>query len=450
MPGKRRRGPEPDAQAGQEAVSEKTRSLRSNFAWTLAGNVTYAGCQWAMAMLLAKMGTPAMVGQFALGFAITTPVILFAGLQLRGLQATDTRHEYFFGHYLGLRLAATALAVATVLGFVLASGYRPETALVVLCVGIAKTFEAVSDVFHGLLQRHHWMERIARSQILKGPLSLAALGAVLYATGNLALAVLALAGVWCLVLALYDIPSGRRVLQETGRADAGDTVWPRWEMRRLAQLAWLALPLGVVMALLSLYSSVPRYFIERHLGEHSLGIFSAIAYLMITGTTIINALGQAATPRLAEYYAGRHLRAFCSLILKLVVMGVALGIAGVAVAVVAGRPLLSALYRPEYAAHSDVLVLLMGAAGIMYVASPLGFGMTAARCLKAQVPLFAAVTVASIAASALLIPRGGLHGAAWALVIAAAVQAAGSLLILLRALLAARREPKAWVVRYGT
>ena len=41
--------------------------LRKNFAWTLTGNVVYAGCQWGMLMAIAKLGTPAMLGQFALG-----------------------------------------------------------------------------------------------------------------------------------------------------------------------------------------------------------------------------------------------------------------------------------------------------------------------------------------------------------------------------------------------
>ena len=74
-------------------------SLRKNFTWTLAGNVVYAGCQWGMLVVLAKLGTPEMLGQFALALAITAPVMMFAYLGLRNVLATDARSEYLFGHY---------------------------------------------------------------------------------------------------------------------------------------------------------------------------------------------------------------------------------------------------------------------------------------------------------------------------------------------------------------
>src|SRR2546425_157717 len=67
------------------------RSLRANFSWTLAGNVVYAACQWGMLIVLARLGSPTMLGQFALGLAVTTPVIIFANLQLRAVQTTDAK-----------------------------------------------------------------------------------------------------------------------------------------------------------------------------------------------------------------------------------------------------------------------------------------------------------------------------------------------------------------------
>jgi O-antigen/teichoic acid export membrane protein len=150
-------------------------SLRSNFSWTLAGNVVYAGCQWGMLVVLAKFGSPEKVGQFALGLAVTAPIIMFSNLQLRAIQATDARREYRFGHYLALRLATMALALFVIVG--IACTYRLESALVILAVGLSKAFESLSDVVYGLLQFHERMDRIALSMMIKGPLSLAALSA---------------------------------------------------------------------------------------------------------------------------------------------------------------------------------------------------------------------------------------------------------------------------------
>ena len=65
-------------------------SLRTAVAWTFAGNTIYAACQWAMLVIVAKLGSADAVGVFALAFAVTAPVMLLTGLQLRAVQATDT------------------------------------------------------------------------------------------------------------------------------------------------------------------------------------------------------------------------------------------------------------------------------------------------------------------------------------------------------------------------
>src|SRR5258708_34850765 len=74
---------------------EKTKrvSLRRNFAWTLAGDVIYAACQWGMLVSIAKLRTPAMLGQFALGLAVAPPVVILTRLQLRALLATDAGND---------------------------------------------------------------------------------------------------------------------------------------------------------------------------------------------------------------------------------------------------------------------------------------------------------------------------------------------------------------------
>src|SRR5207249_10179214 len=74
-------------------------TLRVNFLWTLAGNVIYAACQWGILVALAKLGTPQMVGEFALALAVTAPILIGAGLSLRSVPVTDALGEYEFRDY---------------------------------------------------------------------------------------------------------------------------------------------------------------------------------------------------------------------------------------------------------------------------------------------------------------------------------------------------------------
>jgi O-antigen/teichoic acid export membrane protein len=406
----------------------KPLGLKLNVSWALAGNVIYAACQWGMLVVLAKLGSPEMVGRFALALAVTAPVFMLTNLQLRAVQATDVMGRYAFGDYLALRLLATALAMAVMLGLVVLSGYPFETAVVVFVIGLAKAFESISDAIYGLVQRHERMDLISRSMILKGSASIGIFGTVVALTGSLAWAAAGLACAWCLVLVTYDLGLVRR-FAPSSRIGAS----PQWSLSTSFRLAKLSLPLGLTMLFISLNANVPRYFIEHHAGTRALGFFAAVAYLMVAGSLVVNALGQTAAPRLARYYAAVDTRAFRALLLKLCGVAGIVGAGGVLVAAVVGKQVLRLLYRADYASYSDVFTYLMIAAGIGHVASIVGYGMTAARLFKPQVPLFSIVLLISLIASLRLIPVYGLRGAAAALILASIAQLFGSLVVLLAA-----------------
>lgn len=154
----------------------KPLSLRKNFSWTLIGNIIYFASQFGILIILAKLGTTQMVGRFSLGLAIRAPVMIFANMALRPVQATDAKREYLFCDYLGLRLITTFLALLVIATISFIGGYGKETSLVILIVGIAKAFEAISDVYYGPLQQHERMDRIAKSLMIKGPLALIIVG----------------------------------------------------------------------------------------------------------------------------------------------------------------------------------------------------------------------------------------------------------------------------------
>ena len=399
-------------------------SLRANFLWSLVGNVIYAACQWGMVMVLAKLGSAELVGEFTLALAITAPVLIGASLCLRNVQSTDAVGAYAFEQYLSLRVFTMLLGLVIVAGVILSSGYSVHLAAVIFLVGLAKAFEFVSDIIFGFLQQREQMDRIARSMILKGPLSLAVMALAIYCTGNLVIASAGIAAVWAGMLLCYDAPLAARLLG--GARSALGLLIPRWSPAVLWRLALLALPGGIVMTLISFSGNIPRYFIAHQLGTRELGIFAALVYPMVAGGTVIAALGQSATPRLAQLYASADRAEFSRLLARLVLIGTGLGGLGVLTVWLLGGPILSLLYRPEYAEYTRVFLWIAIATGVAYAASFLGYGMTAARYFRSQVPVFLATLLVTAAACAVLVPRFGLVGAALAMTAASVVQILGS------------------------
>ncbi len=428
----------------------KSLTLRQNFSWTFVGNIIYAASQWGMLMVLAKFGSPEMVGQFTLGLAVTAPIIQFSSLQLRQIQTTDVKQQYLFGDYLGLRLLCVSLSLLTIATISIIAGYRWETSLVILVIGLSKVFESISDIFYGLFQHHERMDRIAISLMIKGPMALLMLGLGLYFSGSVLGGAIGLTGTWALVLIFYDVPNGVSLLKALALAQIdqtaaisqhnppvtiGDLQWqPRFNLSVLRSLVRLSLPLGLVMTLLSFNANMPRYFIQYHLGERELGIFSALSYLMVAGNIVISALGQSASPRLAKYYAAGRGKDFQDLLLKTILVGALLGGISIFMAAIAGKEILTILYRPEYAKQEHLFVLLMVAASIGYITSFLGYAMTAAQYFRVQMPLFTVATGISAFICFWLVPSHGSMGAAIALIVGLSFQLLCSLGVILHAL----------------
>jgi O-antigen/teichoic acid export membrane protein len=405
-------------------------SLRSNFAWTLAGNLIYAGSQWGVLIMLAKLGSAEMVGRFALGLAVGAPVMMFTNLQLRALQATDAKGEYRFWDYFSLRLITSAFSLCVIGGIAALGGFQLEAALVILIIGLAKGVESVSDSIHGLLQKNERLDLIAISKMIKGPLSLLAIWRLVHLTGSIVWGTIGMLAVWSFVVLIYDAYNARRVLCLTPDPIRGDDKRPRTRLAVLRRLTWLALPLGFVSLLDSLNVNIPRYLVERRLGEAALGYYAAMAYIMVAGNMVVGALTRSASPRLARYHVTDP-SAFRRLLWRLLGLGAVLGGAGLLLAAVLGQPLLTLLYRPDYAKHADVFVWLMAASGIGYVVRFLICGMTASRRIKAQAPLYGVTLLATAALSWVLIPRYGLLGAAWAVCAAMTVLLLGAVAITL-------------------
>lgn len=398
-------------------------SLRTNFAWTVAGNIVYGASQWLVLSLIAKLGNSEMLGQYALALAVAAPVAMLSHLNLRAVLATDLARRHPFGDYLAVRLGTTAAALVATAVIALVSGYPWPVIGAIVLAGVCLGLENVSDSYYGLMQRRERLEEIARAMITRGALSVAALGVVLWLTRNLVWAIAALALARVAVLLAYERPRG----------SAGESL-ERTGLPAQRAIFRTAMPLGVALMLASLTANVPRYAIERFHGIRELGAFAAVASFLTAGAAVVGALGQSAMPRLARHFSERDLPGFRRLALKLMALSVALGAAGVLGAALLGRFVLSVAYRPEYGSYSGLFVAVMGAGVLRYAAIMLGFVLTSARSFGPQMPLLAVVTLTSGLASWMLVPAIGLGGAAAAIALAGCVQIAGAVVILRRAM----------------
>ncbi|MBN2296263.1 MAG: oligosaccharide flippase family protein [Pirellulales bacterium] len=407
----------------QSVDRSKPLTLCANFSWTAFGSIFYNCCQFSLFVILAKIGSTEMAGQYTIGLAITAPVMIFFGSNLRAIIVSDVHREYQIGGYLTFRLISLAAALSMILAIILMSGYRHETALIIIMVGLAKSIEGISAIFFGYFQQNERMDQIAISRIAKGILSILFFVAGVWIFGTALGGVVGLAVAWLTTLLFFDIPrahvlANHRVFHQDAPMEL---FWPVWNPRQLRKLFILSLPIGITVMLVSLSANIPRYFVEVWEGESALGVFGPISYFMVLGNEIVLALGQSAAPRMAKYYVHKDRMSIIRLLLREKAVGAVLGIIGVVLAAAAGPWLLSFAFGPEYIKYGNVFLLLAMTSGITLVFGFSGMFLTAARAFWIQIP----VRVCSLAAMAVccmvLVPSHGIDGAAIAMFVSALV-----------------------------
>lgn len=415
---------EPSITQGNErsAVAHPPLSLRMNSLWSAAGLAIYCAMNWGMQIVVAKTGTPVMLGEYALGVAVTQPIITMAQLNLKALQTTDSRREYAFGHYLAVRLLGLAVAM---LAFCAASCLQRSRidALVVFLTGCGVAFDAISDIYYGFLQRRERFDRIGKSMIVKGLLSVTLLAILLHASHSIVWGIFGSALASGIIACFYDVKGIDWVFGRRERTLAEEVNRPLWEWPRLWALIRLAFPLAIGLFLMSVTANAPRFFVQKYLGERDLGIFSAIASLTVVTRTLVIAIGSAMSARMADSFHAGDRKGFLSTAGQLFIIGLAVSGAAPLAGALFGRPLISLVFSPEYARDMVLCILLLSAGGVQNLGAVIGFTITAGRYLAIQAYWTGFALLATVGFSVYLVPRLGLRGAAVAWLLAMVVQA---------------------------
>ncbi|MGI9284011.1 MAG: lipopolysaccharide biosynthesis protein [Pseudomonadales bacterium] len=393
-------------------------TIRSNFLALLTGRFFAALSLWLALIVVAKLSDPTTVGIYALAQAICLPMTEIARMGLREVRASDTVGEYEFGDYLGLRLLAIGVALAFMIAAGMSVSHSRMVLLVILFYALTRCLELFSDMIYGLFQSQERMDYIARSLCMLGPLSLVLLSIGFWLTGSLVVAILGQVLAHISIVLFYDLRVGR----QRASLEEPASFWPQWNMMSLRKLAVQAMPLTFATALVMIALYLPRLAVDEFLGLEALGYFAALVALAMAPSRLVHALGMASSVRLAHHHAAGERGPFIILVAKMAVGAGAIGGAGVLLAAYFGEEILRLAYTEDYASYANILVWVVAAATIRFVADVLQFGMIASRRFWWLTFQYGSVALAAVVACYSFIPGQGLEGAALAVVVIFAVQ----------------------------
>ncbi len=378
--------------------------MYSNISWSLLGNIIYAAGLWSVLIILAKLTTPDIVGQFALGLAITAPIIMFGNMRLRLIQSSDDSDQYQFQDYFTLRLITTGLAVTCLVVITFFGNYSNEINVIIIIIGIAKAIESFSDIIFGYFQKNELLKYVGISLITKGIVSVLFVFMLTYIYKNAAAAAAGLVIAWGLVFIFFD-------LKKTLYMEDYTSTFQIWSSNRTSELFIHAIPLGFAALLGSLSLNIPKYFIEHLKGEGLLGIYAAIGYLSVAVMLIAASIGTPTLKRLSSSYSNKDIKEFNSLYLFLVIVALSVGLLTIVISITAGPKLLDVLYGPAYSQYADLLTLFFIATIFNMIALYQWYILTAIKAYREQVAIYLISIITIVIICSSLIPVLGLYGA---------------------------------------
>jgi O-antigen/teichoic acid export membrane protein len=390
----------------------KTLSLKQNSIWNIMGSLFYAFTQWGLLITIAKLSDPENVGVFTLGLALSAPIMLFFNFHLRIALVTDNKNDYKFSEYWTSRLVSSVVFLLVLSIIVILYSENIYTIIVCLFIGLSKFFESLSDIMFGVFQKNKRMDLIAKSQIIKGICTLIAFIITMAITGSLLLSTISMSLIWFLVLILFDLNKTKNF----------EKVFLHFNKKQQFLIFKYALPLGIAHMIASLNANIPRYIIEYSFGLKELGIYAAIIYIIVAGNNIIIALSNTLLPILSTSFNDANIKRFLMIHLTVILLIIVLGFFALSTIYLFGKEILNIVYGYEFSVYSKEFFFITLVGIVMYIGKFLEAGLSATRKFKVQPYINLITFVLVFIASLLLVPKFGIIGACYALLIAESMQ----------------------------
>lgn len=387
-------------------------SLKKNVSWMFLGNGFYAVAQWLQLSLITKCCTSLELGTYTLALAVTAPVFMFTGLHLRAIQVTDSAGDWKFSHFFTFRLLTILLSFLILGGYlVVAPGVDWR---IFLAVAALKAIEGAAEIFNSRQQLMEQMRNVSISFMLKGVSATASIFIGAWAFHQLWIGlVLAILSNGAILL-LNDYRRCKPLIEDGGLISMSPAAWKG--------LLYKGFPLGLVMLFLSLNTNISKYLAEYFLGTERQGVYSTISYMIVVGIFINNAIGQTFTPRLSRLFTDGQTAVFIRLMNRFILVNIGIGAACFLGALVAGPNLLTLLFNSRIAENYPLFLLIMFSGIFMFIASSLGYTLTAMKQFRVQPLINGSVLAANTAAGYFLIRDYGLYGLTYAAIASYIVQ----------------------------
>ena len=284
---------------------ESNLKVKNSIIYNTVGTFFYFFCQWAITVLVVKIGGYSNSGILSITISMTNIFYMISMYGVRSFQVSDIKNEYKDGDYLFVRLITSAVSLIFFCLTLLFLKYESKIQLCMIIYFFFKLGESITDLNFGFFQRYNFYRYIGISYILKGLATLLVFSITLYFSQNLLLTLLLETLILWFFIIIYDFRKIKNKLNLKMKKD------------KILQLLKICFSLMLYTLILTYLNFITRYQVEKFFGTEELGYYSAITMVIVVICTLFGSIFVIIIPKISYMYKEKNMNKIIKVIFKI-------------------------------------------------------------------------------------------------------------------------------------
>lgn len=349
------------------------KKILHNFSYVFLANIANAFSKFVYLIIITKFLTTKDLGAYTLAIAVTAPIALLFNMKMRSYIVSTDYVDY--EKYRRFRdITNIASVILTVIISVL---FYSHIIMTMILVALSKILEINSEFYQSWPNKEKKFQTSAKLMIMRVSIMMVSFIVVALLTHNLIITLSTNLLIQFLILIIE-----RKV--NLSLIDLNKYV------NRSVSYKFLLLtllPLGIVQALMSFSTSIPKFLLDYFSSLEIVGIYSAVAYLMTVVSLFMNSINQTLLPYIKKVYKEnmslftKFVNVYCNLIFLI------LGLLFLGFTLLWGDQILTLLYTKEFAKYDFILSVCAASVFLNMASWTYDSGLLLANAIRWQ-PIF--------------------------------------------------------------
>lgn len=323
---------------------EPNLKVKNNIIYNTIGTFFYFFCQWAITVLVVKLGGYSNGGILSITISMTNIFYMISMYGVRSFQVSDIKNRYKDGDYLLLRIVTSVISFIFFGITLFYLDYDKEIRLCMIIYMFFKLGESITDLNFGFFQRYNFYKGIGISFILKGILTLVIFCITLYFSKNLILTlILETLALWFLIV-VYDFKKLKNKLNL------------KMKTYKVVFLLKICFSLMLYTLILPYLNFIIRYQVEKFFGTEELGYYSAITMVIVVISTLFSSIFIIIIPKITYLYKEKNVKEIIKIILKINLAIFVFTIISIIGAILLGNTIFSILFTDSIQKYMYLLI----------------------------------------------------------------------------------------------